>query len=191
MIRLALLASAVLLPLAAHAQNPCIFIPGGCPPQNVFQTHMIPAAAAILLRVAGGLSVIFIVWACIQMVTAYGDTGKIATARYSILYSLIGMLLAILSQLIVAFVVTEPSFRVIGTANTDIAIMASILRLMIRAFNVILGIMVVLAGIKMVIAGGALDEYNKGKTILTWSLIAAVAVNVAHALVNAVVTHFL
>jgi uncharacterized protein YybS (DUF2232 family) len=59
---------------------------------------------------------------------------------------------------------------------------------MLLAFNVIMGVMIFIAGLRMVLAHGKTDDYDKAKTLLTWSIIAAVLTNLSHFVVQIIVT---
>ena len=60
---------------------------------------------SILLYVAGTIAVIVIIIGAIRYITSDGDSAKAATAKNSILYAVVGLVLAIMSFGIVSFVV--------------------------------------------------------------------------------------
>lgn len=182
----------LLLPALASAQDPCVFVPGGCPPENIFQTTVVPTIANLFLRLTGGLSIIFIIWACIQMVMSWGDEGKIENARKSMTWSMIAMAVALLSQLLISFVVTEAqNFGLQSPIDYDLNVMAQVVRVMLRAFNIIMGIMIFISGVKMLMARGKMDEFDKARTILAWSIIAGILANISHFAIQIVVTSLL
>lgn len=57
-----------------------------------------------LLTAIAVLSVVFLIWGGIKWITAAGDKTKIDSARRTILYAIIGLVLSFLSFMIVAFV---------------------------------------------------------------------------------------
>lgn len=59
-------------------------------------------AAMFLL---GAISVVMLIYAGIQYITSAGDTSKIAKAKNNIMYSVIGLVVAILASAIVNFVI--------------------------------------------------------------------------------------
>lgn len=61
----------------------------------------------ILSFIAGVLAVIFIMIAGIRFITSNGDSNTIAQARTSIIYAVIGLVVAALSQIIVQFVIKK------------------------------------------------------------------------------------
>ena len=56
------------------------------------------------IGVAGVVAAIFIVYGGVSYVTATGDAGKLAKAKNAIIYSLIGLAIVVLSQVILGFV---------------------------------------------------------------------------------------
>lgn len=178
--------------LSAAQADPCMYVPGGCPADNILLTNFIPTLAALLLRLAGGFTVIFIIWASLQMVLAEGDEGKLKTARYSILYALLGITVVILSQMAVSFVVTEGSVvSQIGPIDFDIALMATAVRIMVQVFNIVMAVMIFLAGVRMLAARGKMDEFDTARRMVIWTILAALIANAAHFAVQAVVGTFL
>ncbi len=61
----------------------------------------------ILLFVIGAISVIVIIIGGVKFVTSDGDSGKIKSARETILYAVVGIVIALLAYAIVNFVVTQ------------------------------------------------------------------------------------
>jgi len=55
----------------------------------------------------GLLSVVMIIWGGFRYVTSGGDSGKITSARTTIVYALVGLAIVALAQTIVKFVITK------------------------------------------------------------------------------------
>jgi hypothetical protein len=72
---------------------------------------------------------------------------------------------------------TDPIFTFIRSAITVI----------VGLFNVVFALMVVYAGYRMTYARGEAENFNKAKSILIWSVVGAIGVNVAAALTKAVI----
>lgn len=70
-------------------------------------TNMITIIINTLLTVLGMISVIMIVIGGIRYTTANGDPGTLKTARETIIYSVVGLIVAMLAFAIVNFVVTS------------------------------------------------------------------------------------
>lgn len=142
----------------------------------------------LLLQVAAGLSVLFIVFAGFQVVTNIsGDEGKISQFKNGVMNSMIGLCVAILSEFLVS-VIGNPNISVAGVL--PIALIGAAISILKIVLNSIFLIVVVIAGLRMVYAQGKTDEYNKGRTMLFWAAIGAVVVNLAAALASAVSGYF-
>jgi hypothetical protein len=63
--------------------------------------------ANILLFVLGAIAVIMIIFGGIRYVTSAGDSSRVKAAKDTILYSVVGLVVAILAYAIVNFVVTN------------------------------------------------------------------------------------
>ncbi len=61
----------------------------------------------ILLWVVGILSVTMIVWSGFKYITSAGDTSKLASAKSTLIYAVVGLIIAIMAYAIVNFVRTE------------------------------------------------------------------------------------
>ena len=59
----------------------------------------------ILIWVVGIVAVIMIVWSGFKYITAAGDTSKVASAKNSLIYAIVGLIIAILAYAIVNFVI--------------------------------------------------------------------------------------
>lgn len=184
--------TALLLPdVTLAAADPCQFVPGGCPQGDIVSEHLIPTVASLMIRLAGGLAIIMIIVACIQILASWGDEGKISSAKNSIIYALIGIGVVVLSQLIVSFAVSEgQDVATRGPTDLDITAMADLVRIMLRVFNVLFAIAIFIAGTRAVLARGKEEEYNRARTALTWSIVAAVLTNISHFAVQIIITTF-
>ena len=61
----------------------------------------------ILLWVVGILSVTMIVWSGFKYITSAGDTSKLASAKSTLIYAVVGLVIAIMAYAIVNFVRTQ------------------------------------------------------------------------------------
>jgi hypothetical protein len=155
--------------------------------ENVILQHTFPTAATLLIQIAGGGAVIAIVVAGVQMVASYGDEGKFGNARKGIMFALGGLALVLSAAPIVSFITTE-EYGFQGNDGSVLTVMATALRIIMALFNVGLAIIVILAGLRMVLAQGNADEFKKGGTVIKYAIIGAVVVNLARTLVQALLT---
>lgn len=146
--------------------------------------------ASMLLRLAAGLAVLFIVAAGVQMVISMGDESKLSQNKWAMAYALIGFCVVILAQFVVASVGTE-NYGQIGDATTlPFNILANAVRLLRTVLNALFIMITVVAGLRMLYAQGKSDEFETGKKMLTWAIVGAVLMNLAAALVTAVTDFF-
>ncbi len=170
---------------AMPGANPCTFI-GGCTPTNVV-ANAIPFIANLFIAVAAGAAVLFVVVGAFLMVIGFGDEGSIAKGKHAIVYALVGFGLVLLAQTIVAYLASADMFGgLFMTPEPIFEFMRIAVRAMMVIFNAVFAVVMVLAGYRMAFARGSADEFNSAKSMLIWAVVGAVVINVAHALVNAV-----
>lgn len=169
---------------AAPAQDPCVGVPGGCAPVNMI-TYVIPVIGSLLVGLAGGGAVLFVIIGGIQMIMSMGDEGAGTKGKTSMLYAIGGFMLALASQAIVTFVHTRAS--VLATAATPhLDFMAAAVSAVLSLLNVAFIGVVIYAAIRLVIAWGKADSYQKSMQALLWAIIGTLIINAANAIVHAV-----
>ena len=72
--------------------------------QGTALNHSLSFALQTLSLVAGVAAVIMIIIAGLKMITAQGDAGSVASARNTLIYALVGLVIVALAQFIVHFV---------------------------------------------------------------------------------------
>lgn len=188
-----------LLPVAHAAFPPLpacpIFLPGCGATNNFVAAIAIPQFVMFLLRVTGALAVVMIVWYGISLIVNAGDEQKITKGRWGIIYGCLGLVLAMVSQLVVSFTVTELTL-IQGTStpglqmNFVVVVLAHGARIMLTLTNVIFVFLLMYYGVRMILNQGKTDEYDRAKTGVLWTIIGAVFVNLAHAIVRIVSSFF-
>lgn len=167
---------------------PCGNLPGCAGgAENVLAETVLPNAAAFLVRITAGAAVLFIIMAGYQFMLARGDDAKITAGRWAVLNALMGLALAIVSQVIVSGVVTEGS--IIGAQN-EIDLLSAVRNILLLALNATFLIVVVYGGILMLNARGKPDEFRKGTATVTWAIIGAAIINLANAFVQMLASFF-
>ena len=165
---------------------------GGGTPSTLIGTSAsvfdLSALITLLLKIAAGLSVAAIVWAGMRMLISFGDDSKIAQGKWGIMWSLIGLSIAIISQQVVSFVATQSYTQ--GGGDLPLQIIAASVTILRNILNPLFLVLAVVAGIRMVYAQGKSDEFNKGRTMITWMIVGAIVINLAHALVKVVADYF-
>lgn len=69
--------------------------------------HVISTVIDIVSYIVGAAAVIGLIVSGLRMILANGDSNSVASARNGILYSLIGIIIVVLAQTIVAFVLNK------------------------------------------------------------------------------------
>ena len=156
-------------------------------PANVLADTTIPAVVDMLLRIATGVAVIFLVIAGFNMMFSWGDEGKTTEARWGVVYALAGLGVAIMARMIVAVVVTEGSLVAV---TDEVSLMRAALTMLVTIFNGIFTIMIVFGGFRAVLARGKPEEFNRARFMIAWSIGGAIIVNIANAAVQAVTSFF-
>ncbi|MBU0458757.1 hypothetical protein KJ652_01650 [Patescibacteria group bacterium] len=178
----------LLIPLDHALAGACDFL-SNCGADNVLATA-IPVIANLLISVSAGASVLFVVVGAFLMLLSMGEEGQISKGKMSIIYALIGLCITLMSQVIVRFVATKFMGLSYGSTDPDpqpiFDFMTLAVSAMVVIFNSVFALMLVYAGFRMAFARGNADEFNKSRGILIWAIVAAVIVNVAYPLVNAV-----
>jgi hypothetical protein len=72
-------------------------------------TTTISAAVNILSYLAGILAIIMIILSGFRYITSAGDSSKVSAAKNTLIYALIGVVIAALAQLLVRYVMTQAS----------------------------------------------------------------------------------
>ena len=70
-------------------------------------TDVIATVVNIISIVVGVVAVIMIIWGGLKYITSGGESGKITSAKNTIIYALIGLVVVALAQFIVRFVLTK------------------------------------------------------------------------------------
>lgn len=81
-------------------------------------TRAITVAVRILSIAAGAAAVIAIIFSGFKYITSGGEASKVANAKNSLIYALIGIAIAVLAQLLVRVVITESNKAAIPACST-------------------------------------------------------------------------
>lgn len=164
------------------------WVPGmGGGPANVIAGQVIPMIVDMLLRIATGVAMIFLVIAGFNMMFSWGDEGKTTEARWGVIYALGGLGVAIMSRMIVGVIVTEGSLVAV---TDEVSLMRAALTILVTLFNGLFIIMIVFGGFRAVFARGKPEEFNRARFMIAWAIGGAIVVNIANAAVQAVTSFF-
>jgi hypothetical protein len=161
---------------------------------NMLSNRVIPVVAGAMLNIAAGLSLVFIVISGYRMVISAGDDSKFNAGRSGIIFSLVGLSIAVTASAIVSFVISEnygqavgPAFFLYGTGG----IMGATVAIILTVMNVSLILMIIYGGMQMILGGGKTDGFQNGWKTIKFAIIGAIVVNIARWLVEATLTTIL
>ncbi len=175
----------------AIAQAPPVIPCGGLPGcnqggSNILAETFLPKLGEIMLGLAGGLAVLFVVVAGFQIFLAQGDDGKYSAGKQAIVFALGGLAFVGLSQMFVGLLVTEN----FSGATNEISAVAVVVNILVNIVNGVFFIVIGYAGIQMLVAQGRSEKYEQARGIITQAITGAIIVNLAHAFVR-IVTSFI
>jgi len=168
----------------APAQDPCVGVPGGCAPVNMI-LPFVPVIGSLLVGLAGGGAVLFVILGGVQMIMNMGDEGAGTKGKTSMLYAIGGFMLALASQALVTFVQTW-SAPLATAATPHLDFMAAAVNAILSLLNIAFVGIVIYAAVRLVIAWGKADAYQKAMQSILWAIIGTLVINAANAIVHAV-----
>ncbi len=193
MIKKVLFTGAAFILFAPHAgagilsspTDPCTFFSSGdCGPGNALVVS-IPYIISFLFAFAAGASVLFVVVGASLMLIGMGEEGQVSKGKTAVIYALIGLAITMIAKSVVAFFIYKFNILV-ASADPIFDFMGIAVTAMVNVFTAVFVLIIMYAGFRMAFARGSTEEFNKAKNMLVWGIVAAVVINVAHALVNAV-----
>ena len=79
---------------------------GNCAGKSTTITKGLTNIAQIIIGLVGGLAILFILWGGIRYTLSRGDPGNIKAAKETVVYAVVGLVVAIVAYAIVSFVVS-------------------------------------------------------------------------------------
>jgi hypothetical protein len=162
----------------------CSFAGCGMAPANILVGAAIPRIAAIFLNAIAALSVIFVIVGGSRMILSFGKEEERTKGAKSIIWALAGVVLALTSHRMVTVVVSQ--IYVTG-GDPVFEFFATVVQIMILLLNVVFLIIVLLSGMRMVVARGKEEEVTKGRKALMYAIAGIIIINVAPYLVKSVI----
>lgn len=136
-----------------------------------------------LYVVAGALAVIFVIVGGIRYSLSGGDSSKIAGAKNTILYAVIGLAVTIFAFAITNFVIGKLSVTSFDDLRT------SIINNLIYAAGAISVIMIVFGGLRYVLSQGDSSKITQAKNTILYAVIGLAVSILAFAVVNFVIAN--
>lgn len=111
----AALAFAAIVPTPLHAVNPLADTCNSsgsannpvCQNQGDSAESLIKTIVDVLLYIIGAVAVVMLIWGGIRYATSGGNSASVTAAKNTILYSIVGLVIAVLAFAIVQFVFTR------------------------------------------------------------------------------------
>ena len=190
--RYLLIAGILLAPLLAYANDvsPCAALPNPEDFCSKTEGEMIienglNQVGTLFAGIAAGAAVLFGVIGGMQLLLSFGDESKITKGRNSMILSLAGFSLVLGAQVIVASTVTKAQ-GIIESKNPFVEVMEIAVNVMVSTLNAIFVLVMILTGIRMVIAHGNAEDFGKGRKAFIFAFVGAFFVNLAKAFVQGI-----
>jgi len=88
-----------------------VSVDGGCETDTTGGAERIQGIVTVVINIisviVGIVAVVMIIWGGFKYITAGGDSGNVTTARNTIIYAIVGLVIVALAQFIVQFVLTQ------------------------------------------------------------------------------------
>jgi len=171
---------------AAALVDPLCNFPGcGLPPADLIGGVALPELARIALNATAALAVIFGIVGGAQYLLSRGDESQTEKAKQTILWALIGMLVALVSHRVVIAVLSQT--YIASGADPLFEFFTAVIYIMTALLNVGFFLMVLWGGMRMVMAKGTEEEVSKGRKTIVYAIVGAVIINVIPFVVKAVI----
>jgi uncharacterized membrane protein len=135
-----------------------------------------------LYIIAGALAVIFIVFGGIKYSLSGGDSSKVVGAKNTILYAIVGLVIAIFAFAITNFVISKVD---VSSFN---ALRDSAINTLLYVAGSIAVIMILFGAFRYVTSGGDASKVTQAKNTILYAVIGLVIAILAFAIVNFVLT---
>ncbi len=166
-------------------------------------TDLVKRIIDVFLYAIGALSVIMIIHSGLKYINSRGDPEAVKSAKNTLMYAVVGLIVAILAFTIVNFVIKEFG----GSGNADqvqdgvnaiggegatalpnvIKTVVDMLLFFIGALSIV---MIIYGGFKYITSGGEASAVTSAKNTLMYAVIGLVVAILAYAIVGFVVNNF-
>ncbi len=166
--------------------------PVDCPPSlpscgsenTVMLVNILLLVVEFVVDLAVALSLLFVLWSGLSMVLAMGDDSKTSKAKTHIFYALGGVFVALSSQSIYSIFIQNYDSTVGPHDFIFGGVFPTLAEGIVLVFNPLFILSIIVAAIRMVIARGKEEDFNKAKSMLIWSIAGAVVINLAYTIVK-------
>lgn len=173
----------------AYLQGDLRVVPDGCERAAAdlgsAGTGYILGLVRFLQSLIGGAAVFYIILSGVKIIASFGNPEEIANHKKGLLYSIIGLLVVLLSKNFIYFFITDPTTGSLGANYTQGLIdLAGITNFLLTFVAVASLVVLLLAGVTWVANFGNEDMVSKAKKMVVGSIIGIVLSLSAYAIVS-------
>lgn len=176
------------LPYVASAQELWIYC-GNLPScDGGFTEHFTAVLTLLLQRLPQYiymLGVLFIMIGGVYMAISAGDSEKVTKGKNTIIWSVIGIFVMQFAATAVNLIIIPEVTSITPASDLVASLTVTIIQDILIVLYTALLIVAVISGMRMVLAFGKDEEFNKGKEGLFWAAVGAIIINLAQAIADA------
>lgn len=131
------------------------------------------------------LGVLFIMIGGVYMAISAGDSEKVTKGKNTIIWSVIGIFVMQFAATAVNLIIIPEVTSITPASDLVASLTVTIIQDILIVLYTALLIVAVISGMRMVLAFGKDEEFNKGKEGLFWAAVGAIIINLAQAIADA------
>lgn len=139
------------------------------------------AILGVLYSIAGALAVVFVIIGGVRYTLSGGDSSKIAQAKNTILYAIVGLVIVLLAFTITNFILGSVDLSSWPNLRDKVI---NVLIYLAGAFAII---MIIFGGIRYASSGGSSSSVTQGKNTIMYAVVGLVIAILAYTIVNYVI----
>jgi hypothetical protein len=151
----------------------------------------VTAAVSFMLQLAAALSLTYIIIGAVRLSVSVGDTQKIATGRRTVIFSVVGLVIAVSGLLITSFVQAQAARAATETGNPFFG-PNGIITILIEQLNFAIGVASVIAiivgAIRYITSAGVPASAQQGRNTVIYALVGIVVALAGQLLVTLVLS---
>lgn len=177
----------LLIPTVTHAAALppilCGAFPGCSQPLgNVIGLVAIPAAIKWLLNSIAALALVFVIIGGTRYLISLGREEEQTKGFKTILWSFVGLLVALTSHRIVSMITTQ---GYVWGGDPVLDFFQTVVGIITALLNISFLLVIIYGGLRMVHARGRDDEVTKGRSAIIYAIVGAIIINLAPIIVRA------
>lgn len=155
-------------------------------PRTTLGSNTVQSAISFMLQLAGALSLVYIIIGAVRFSTSAGDPQAVATARRTIIFSVIGLVVSVLGLTITAYVqniagrVANPNNPFFG-ANGIFTVLVEQLSFIVGVASVIA---IIIGGIRYITSAGQPQSAEAARNTIVYAVVGIVVAVAAQVIVR-------